>query len=67
MPKRVKIESLTEDHGPQYLEESFPGEGLATENVYVDPKTGRTYDGHDGRKVRDLPDGAVEVPRTTWF
>ncbi len=67
MPKRIKIESLTTEHGPKYLEELTPGEVLESAMVYVDPKNGQVFDGSRGHKVSDLRDEVIEIPRTTWY
>ncbi len=61
------MESLTDETGPQYIEESFPGELLESAFVYVDPEHRMTYDGRRGDRVQDLPDHAIRVPRTIWF
>lgn len=67
MPRRVPIESLTQEHGPQYLEEAYPDEPLERALVYVDPARGKVYEAQQGHKVRDLPSNVIELPRTTWF
>ncbi len=64
MPRRIPIESLTEDHGAQVIEEAFPGEPLPKDLVYIDPTKGAVV---PARTVGDLPAGAIEIPRTTWY
>jgi hypothetical protein len=42
-------------------------ENIPRDRVYVDPQTGQVYDGRRGQKLADVPDGAVELPVTTWY
>lgn len=42
-------------------------ENIPRDRVYVDPQTGQVYDGRRGYKLADVPDGAVELPVTTWY
>ena len=55
------------EHGTNLLVPTKPNEGLPLDRVYVDPGTGRVYDGRRGHRVSDVPDGAVELPVTTWY
>jgi hypothetical protein len=62
--KRTPIYSLTEEHGPQVIEESYPGESLPSDVVYINRYTWKVV---AGRTILDLPNDAIEVPKTTWY
>jgi hypothetical protein len=65
MAKRTPIiYSLTEQHGPQQLEESYPNEPVSTGVIYIDRYTWRVI---EVSKIQDVPEGALEIPKTTWF
>jgi hypothetical protein len=42
-------------------------ESIPSDRVYLDPQTGQVYDGRRGHKLADVPDGAVELPVTSWY
>lgn len=62
--ERKRIYSLTEDHGPQVVAESYPNEALPQNMVYIERVSGRIV---RNSKVRELPDNVIEVPKTTWY
>ena len=55
------------EHGTASLVPARPNENVPRDRVYVDPQTGQVYDGRRGHKLADVPDGAVELPVTTWY
>lgn len=62
--KRTPIYSLTDQHGPQIVEASYSDEPAPQGVIYIDI---RTWDVVEAELVSDIPDGALELPKTTWF
>lgn len=54
------------EHGTSLVAARSNG-NIPEDRVYVDPNTGKVYDGRQGQKLADVPDGAVELPVTTWY
>jgi len=54
------------EHGTIQLEQDDYN-SLPNDRVYLDPETGRVFDSRRGNKLSDIPQGAVELPRTTWY
>ena len=55
------------EHGTVSLTPSRSNANIPRDRVYVDPQSGNVFDGRRGQKLSDVPDGAVELPVTTWY
>ncbi len=66
MIRRVPVQNVASDE--EYVLEGELDDLLPNDNsVYVDPRTGRSYDSTERVKVEDLPNSAlIQLPRTHW-
>lgn len=66
MIKRVPVRPVTDDE--DYVMEGELNDFLPNEQtVYVDPRTGQTFDSTEKVQLEKLPStGVLQLPRTTW-
>lgn len=63
--RRVQVEVLAD---PRNRTIFLEGDGRLPENkVYIDPQSGRTFDGSRGDTLSQVTPGALEIPRTIWY